>query len=396
MMWEDRGGLPLGRRARMEGVSVPESGSRRRSSSDFYRLLPARSVLVFFLAIFFTFAPIGLMLVTSPAQRRPWLSILASCLVSGCLAVSWAATFTLSRWYIIGIVSFSVLMFLLSGPLAATRLGIRSGRPSLDGVGFVLAIVIGYILFIVFISGQGRTTLRLKTEMDLAGQIHDTLVPGFRATHGRYEVMAFSVASSEMGGDLVDLIRHDRGTDLVLADVSGHGVRAGVVMAMVKSAVRTGLQVPGGLGELLTRLNRLLEETTTSETYTTFAGLRLPGEGEQLEYALAGHRILHYRSAPQRIERLDGQSIPLGMVGQECPSEKVTMEPGDLLAVYTDGLNETENAAGDQLDHEPIERVIFEKAHRPLEEIQGAVFALASSHGDQTDDRSLLLVRARM
>ncbi len=373
---------------------MPRSRPGTRRTDDFFRLLPRRSVVVFFLAVFFTFAPIGLMMASSLAERRPLRSILISFLVSGCLAVSWAATYTVSRWFIAGIVLFSILMILIFGPLSRSVLGV-SGRPSLEGLSFVAAIVIGYILFIVFISGQGRTTLRLKTEMDLAGQIHEALVPAIRTSDDRYEALGVSVASSEMGGDLVDLVHHQGGTDLVLADVSGHGVRAGVVMAMVKSGLRTGLQVPSGLGEILTRLNRLLDECTTSEIYTTFAGLRLPDGGDrEIEFALAGHRLLHVHAASGEIEKLDSQHMPLGMLPQSCGSRRLVMEPGDLLAAYTDGLSETEDAAGRQLGDGPIEQVILEKARSSLEEIQEAVFSLADSHGAQTDDRSLLLVRA--
>jgi serine phosphatase RsbU (regulator of sigma subunit) len=75
---------------------------------------------------------------------------------------------------------------------------------------------------------------------------------------------------------------------------------------------------------------------------------------------------------------------------------EVHMEPlsaGDLLAVWTDGLDETTDEAGRELGHEAVERVIVESADRPLSEIRRAVFDVVGSHGPQQDDRSLLLIR---
>jgi len=71
----------------------------------------------------------------------------------------------------------------------------------------------------------------------------------------------------------------------------------------------------------------------------------------------------------------------------------VALEPGDLFAVWTDGLDETTNEAGQELGREAIERAIFERAERPLAEIRRAVIDLVRTHGPQGDDRSLLLVR---
>ena len=71
----------------------------------------------------------------------------------------------------------------------------------------------------------------------------------------------------------------------------------------------------------------------------------------------------------------------------------MSLEPGDLLAVYTDGLNETVDRFDVELDHERIDRTVTALATRPLEAIQQAVFATVEAHGPQADDRTLLLVR---
>jgi sigma-B regulation protein RsbU (phosphoserine phosphatase) len=88
--------------------------------------------------------------------------------------------------------------------------------------------------------------------------------------------------------------------------------------------------------------------------------------------------------------------MPIGMMaGQDYPTASTGVGPGDLLAVYTDGLNETADDAERELGHEPIEKTIAELRERPLAEIQQAVFELVTKHGSQVDDRTLLLARLR-
>jgi multidrug transporter EmrE-like cation transporter len=369
------------------------AGSRVRD--DFFAMIPRRSVVVFLAAVFCVFAPVGLLFVTSFRPERPFVSVLVNLVVSGLLAVSWAGTFTVSRWFAIGIVGFTALLVSLNGALKSTPIGIGAADPSFEALGFVLSIVAGYILFVVFISGQGRTAMRLMTEMTLARNIHDTLVPPLEFSDSRIEAFGVSAPSTEMGGDLIDLVDHDDVTDLFLADVSGHGVRAGVVMGMVKSAIRMGLRRRESLSKLLRDLNDVLEATTSADLYATFAGIRI-GRNLQVEYSLAGHHhIVHHRAASSDVARLGGRGFPLGLFGdQDYATEHITLRPGDLLAVYTDGLNETAGPSDEELGHEAIERRIRQLAGKPLREIHRAVLDLVDAYGKQTDDRTLLLVRA--
>ena len=247
-----------------------------------------------------------------------------------------------------------------------------------------------------FINGQGKTTVRLMAEMSLARNIHDTLVPPVSFTNDRIEALGFSCPSTEVGGDLIDVVDHGEITDLFLADVAGHGLGAGVVMAMVKSSIRMGLRKHEGLSELLGDLNEVLASTTSPELYATLACLRIDPAG-RVEYALAGHHhIAHYRASASELRRLGHRNFPLGLFdGRTYSTDTFAPEPGDLLAIYTDGLNETTDASDVELGHEAIERALADLAARPLGEIRQAVFDLVETHGEQSDDRTLLLVRFR-
>ncbi len=247
-----------------------------------------------------------------------------------------------------------------------------------------------------FVNGQGKTTVRLMAEMSLARNIHDTLVSPVSFTNDRIEALGISCPSTEMGGDLIDVVDHGEITDLFLADVAGHGLGASIVMGMVKSSIRMGLRKREGLSELLGDLNEVLTGTTHPGLYATLACLRIDPAG-RVEYALAGHHhIAHYRALASEVRRLGHRNFPLGLLdGRTYSTDTVAPEPGDLLAVYTDGLNETTNASDTELGHEAIEQTVADLAARPLGEIHQAVFDLVETHGEQSDDRTLLLVRFR-
>jgi serine phosphatase RsbU (regulator of sigma subunit) len=299
---------------------------------------------------------------------------------------------------VVGIVLFSLALMAFSGPLADTTLGLGFADTSFEGLAVAAAITIGYILFMIFISGQGRTTLRLLTEMALAQRIHEALVPPLAYGNGRLEVLGVSQASSEMGGDLLDLVEHGREgvVDIFVADVAGHGVGAGVVMGMLKSSIRTGLYGGLSLEELARTVNAVLERTTRDEIYATLAALRIHDDGT-VAVLLAGHHpVLHWSAAGGKLQRVHEGGAPLGlMADRRYAAYHLRAEPGDLLVAYTDGLNETHDAQERELGHAAIEEAIAAGAQAPLAELRRAVFELAERHGPQVDDRTLVFVRFR-
>ncbi len=374
----------------MTGADLP-------ASKPFFRMVPGRSALVFFAGVFFIFAPINLLVMSSFTPPRPASAILINALLSGCIAVSWAGVFTVSKLFIAAVVVFTVAISWVSGPWGHEAVNLQRVEPSVLGVSTAAAIVLGYALFIAFISGQGRRTLRLQTEMNLARQIHETLVPDIARTGGRLEILGASLPSGEMGGDLIDVVEEGGTTDLYLADVSGHGVRAGVVMGMVKAAFRTRRLGPGGLAELLRDLNTVLCETTRPEMFVTAACVRFHESSRRFEYALAGHHpVLHWSTAAGALRELPNEHLPLGVSdGERYSTQARESDPGDLLILYTDGLTECADRAGRQLGHEAIRRIVAARAAGGLEALRDAILDAARAHGSQGDDQTLLLVRIR-
>jgi len=371
---------------------------------DFFGQLSTGARATLLGAIFFTFAPFGI--VPEIAHLYPSsspFSIAAWALYSGTIAAGFAAAFMWRRTLLYLVVPGQLL-----GPPLIVWATIASGAPGRSapidwhalslGYGCMALVIVGYVLFVRFIRGEAARSIRMQAELNLAREIHHMLVPPLTIEAPAIEVFARSVPSMEMGGDLIDAVRHPGGTlDLYLADVSGHGVRAGIVMAMVKSAIRMRLLADAPLPALLASLNEVLERTTASDMFATFVCLRFAADGRSVEYALAGHLpIVHIRAADGSLTLLPNDHLPLGLYTDEhYASQTVACAPGDLFAVFTDGLTEVMNDSSRQLGHERLAYTIHEHAREPLPRLFESVLDAVRRYGTQGDDQSLMLIRVR-
>src|SRR5260370_42410454 len=147
-----------------------------------------------------------------------------------------------------------------------------------------------------------------------------------------------------MCGDLVDLVQDGNKWIGYLADVCGHGVPSGVLMAMVKSALRMRLAISSEPQTLLEDLNRVISELIAAERFLTVAFVSL-GKPNDLHFAAAGHLpILHFRSATGSVRHLSTLNPPIGIFKeQKFASSHVEFSSGDIAVLLTDALTEDAN-----------------------------------------------------
>ena len=229
----------------------------------------------------------------------------------------------------------------------------------------------------------------------LAAVIQKTLVPSIAHRDATVEAYGRTIPREIVGGDLLDLVVAEHSVMAYVADVSGHGFRAGVLMGMVKTAVRYGLAVRQSLPALLESMNLVLPTVKESSMYATFAGLRF-SRSREVEYIAAGHvPLLHYRHRHREVVRRSMSQFPLGMFEDAgYASCRIPYEPGDVFALFTDGLVETLDAEERQFGLERMEDILRDRAVHPTSEIFQATLAAVMRHGEQHDDRTLLVVRA--
>jgi len=280
------------------------------------------------------------------------------------------------------------------GSLAVDWAQVASTAAGVDVIGCLFAILLGYVFFVRFVRKQGLRYFRVQTEIELAEQIHRSLVPPIAWHTSQYEFYGVSAPSGEMGGDLVDLVQDGNKWIGYLADVCGHGVPSGVLMAMVKSAARMRLATSSEPQVLLEDLNRVISELIAAEMFVTLAFVSL-GKSNDLHFATAGHLpILHFRSATGSVCELSTPNPPIGIFKeQKFASSHVEFSSGDIVVLLTDGLTEAANENEEEYGLERVKQQVTNHSEKSLNVLCEMLLAEARKFGKQMDDQSVLLVR---
>jgi len=262
-----------------------------------------------------------------------------------------------------------------------------------DGIAMFAMTALGVLAYRTHISTEGVRQLRAEAELALAHRLQRVLVPPVVFRNSTIEICGRSIPSDQVGGDLVDVVASDEGVLAYLIDVSGHGIPAGTLMGAVKAAMRSTASL--ALGEALDTVNRVLPSVKEPAMYATLAAVRFGAADRDVEYTLAGHLpILHYRAATGTIEPLSLQQFPLGFFDHtRYETRRVGCAPGDVFALFSDGIVEAENASDEQFGVDRVAAQLAAIPSKPLVEILDAVIAAAAAHGASHDDRSILVIR---
>jgi len=263
-------------------------------------------------------------------------------------------------------------------------------------VGSMFGILLAYSLTFHVFRVEGRRYFEMRTEMALAAEIHRSLVQPLAAKVGGFEIYGASVPSGDVGGDLVDLVKRPGSWIGYVADVSGHGVPSGVLMAMFKTALRAQIASGSSLGTMLGDVHRTLFPLKLQNMFVTVGMLQGDVSG-RVTFASAGHpAILHYQKKTGTMREYPALDPPLGIADrQEYSQSAIQCGLEDVLMVLTDGLTEVFDAKSNEMGLEPVQAAFQENADSPLEEIFARLRKVATEFGPQTDDQTVLLARYR-
>jgi len=266
-----------------------------------------------------------------------------------------------------------------------------------DAIGILVGTIVGYRVLVDFVLTEGIAKVRMQTELALAHGIQATLVPTLSFQVDRFEVYGKSIPSAEMGGDLIDTVERDGTLLAYVADISGHGLAAGQLMGMLKTAIRVSLQFRQQPVAVMESADRVLPAVKESNMYATLALLYFDGSSE-VEYSLAGHPpILHYREPTRDIARLAMEQFPLGLIpGGRYSSRRVSYSPRDVFLMLTDGISEVPDANDEEFGLNHLEQSLRQNAAEPLPELWELIMGEVQRHGVQQDDQTLLLLRVLM
>jgi serine phosphatase RsbU (regulator of sigma subunit) len=362
--------------------------------------IPRSSQVIAITGVFSLFASIGLISMLMSPVHQTIESTLMTVAIYGGFAVGYAALWIARKFWLI-----PVWALLQAGAVALVanifRAGVIEGRKDLEkqlvalGVCAILAIVIAYIAFINFVRREGSRYFRIQTEIELAREIHRSLVPSFERKLAGYEIFGASIPSGEVGGDLVDIAESSGEWIACIADISGHGVASGVLMAMLKTSIRSCLGTDSSPGGLLGEVHRTLYPLKMPNMFATAAVLQLRPGSKSVTYSLAGHpALMRYCSHQRAIVEYASQNLPLGILPeQQFATDRLECDPGDVLLLITDGFSEVFDVNAAELGMEPIKSAFLKAADQPLSEIFERLRNVSLSFGKQDDDQTILLVR---
>jgi sigma-B regulation protein RsbU (phosphoserine phosphatase) len=239
--------------------------------------------------------------------------------------------------------------------------------------------------------------IHLESELSTAGEIQRLMMPAQPRVEG-YDIAARCVPARGVGGDFYDFITTPEGNFvLAVADVSGKGLPAALLMANVHATVRAQTAAGGSVKKRIDRANKLVHDTTSVESFVTLFYAELDAGRHELAYCNAGHEHPFLFRADGGVERLHTAGIPMGVAPNfEYKDGVTTLNPGDVLVVFSDGVTDSTNNALDCFGTERLERVVREHLSRGADAVAQAVIDAVEVHsqGDlQFDDLTMLVLR---
>jgi len=243
--------------------------------------------------------------------------------------------------------------------------------------------------------------LQLDQEMRVVGDVQRSLLPAAPPEIAGFRVAVHYQTCKHSGGDYYDFFPLERGrVGLMIADVSGNGSPAAVVMAMMRVLLHT---IPRPLEppeRVLASLNQYIQDFTLREQFVTACYATLDGRRSAVTYALAGHNppLLVRCDTGVVVEFENPSGPPLGpFPAPVFVRREAFLRPGDTVLFYTDGLTEVDDGHGELLGVDRVRGLLAELRHAAPETIRDLLIAAAHEHAGKnpmSDDMTWIVLRA--
>ena len=216
-----------------------------------------------------------------------------------------------------------------------------------------------FLMMTVLLAMELIDKLKYRDELALARDLQASLIPKQTPQTVEYETAAFNHIANTVGGDIYDFLPLPDGRLAVLfGDASGHGMAAGLVMAVAHAAFRTQMDVDASPAAIVGSLNRILCRTGGARSFFSACYVLLSPDGS-FSATVAGHpQILKIDSEGKVVERIGRGAYPLGVkAGLEWETVTSFLGRGDRLLLHSDGLTESRNRAGNDFGDAYVESI---------------------------------------
>ena len=239
---------------------------------------------------------------------------------------------------------------------------------------------------------------RIQNELELATEIQQSFQPSSPPLMDGYEFQGISFSCYEIGGDYYDFIkRHDGKMLIALGDVSGKGTAAALLMSSLHAAIHGQVAAKTSLEQTVKSVNEYLAENTPSNRFVTLFVCELDPPTGILTYINAGHNPPLIGRSDGTVQLLDSGGFPLGIMPMaEFEIGQTKLEPGESLVIYSDGVSEANNLAGDEFGMEKLTQVVSKNLRSSASGMRDKVESALSTFtqtAPANDDITLVIVK---
>ncbi|HJZ69482.1 MAG TPA: PP2C family protein-serine/threonine phosphatase [Blastocatellia bacterium] len=298
--------------------------------------------------------------------------------------------------YLIGfLVGAAILLFLGRGLVQGSALatwGLTFGATTA-----VAVLLVSLYRVQLELQASRRQLARKEAELSFALEVQRALFPRQLPRVDGLEFAAVCIPASGISGDYYDVMQFADGRLVfAIADISGKGISAAILMANVQALLRTLAETGSSPSDVCKRLNHHLHQVTDASKFATFFYGEWDGANRRLRYVNAGHNTPIVLGSLSGRELNEG-GVPLGMFPcSEFQTAEATLEPEDLLVLYSDGITEARSSSDEEFGEKRLQALIEKHSNESLADVQAGVLeAVSNWAGDEPeDDMTLLMVRA--
>jgi len=242
---------------------------------------------------------------------------------------------------------------------------------------------------------------KMRQALELARVVQMSTLPAQLPRLAGYDMHATFLPASQTGGDTYDLALTEQGLLVVLGDATGHGIAPALSVTQMHAMLRMALRLGADLDTTFRQVNDQLAATLPAGRFVTaFIGL-LDAATHRLRFLSGGQGpILHFCAAQGECVAHKATSFPMGAMplAKLRPAVEISLAPGDILVLLTDGIYEYEDAAGAQFGVQRVEQVLREHHHRDSASLAGCLLQTVRAFAQgapQDDDVTMVLLKRR-
>jgi serine phosphatase RsbU (regulator of sigma subunit) len=240
----------------------------------------------------------------------------------------------------------------------------------------------------------------LLQDVELAAEVQRMFLPLGKPVIAGLEIAGMMHPAKGIGGDYYDYMPIDEHSiQLVIADATGKGVAAALLMSATAAAVQLEVNQRRDMLEVVSRLNKSIHAVSSDgERFVTLLMAEVDARNRKLQYVNCGHNpALLFRASTDKVTRMDSSCAPIGMfLGEHCELVSLDLCPGDVLVFYTDGVTEAENRLFEEFGMERLSALVQRGSSLSAEGLMDDIFSSAANFSKEVgfrDDVTILVVK---